>query len=329
MRLSDLIPILSLAALLSAGGTAATQPAPAPATAQKPIDTVTVTGARRADPDRLRTVITPFVAKYAAPSAKSGLVPRAPPQGVCPLSIGLSDAFDRFVSERIVTVAKSVGAPVQNLARCRPNVEVVFTDQPQILLDRLARRTFDDVLGVETRPKLARVSRPIQAWYMTGTVSPPSTYDQQSGVANFSIGDKSFSASPPTDVVLDRNYGRVPQTGTGSHLSPANSSQIMNALILVDTNRVDGLEIGPIADYVAVLALSHAQLRDDCGELPSILDLMAPSCTSDAKPQTLTDSDTAFLKALYAADITSSGRAARDRIAKAMAKGLDAAKRSE
>jgi len=81
---------------------------------------------------------------------------------------------------------------------------------------------------------------------------------------------------------------------------------------------VGGTEIGPIADYIAMLALSQPETLDGCNEFPSILDLMSASCTSRSKPTALTESDLAYLKALYAADITTSGQRGSDNVAKGM-----------
>ena len=46
-----------------------------------------------------------------------------------------------------------------------------------------------------------------------------------------------------------------------------------------------------------MLTLSQVRLIDDCGELPSILDLMASACKRE-KPQSITAADLAYLRAL-------------------------------
>ena len=292
---------------------------------QKPVAPVTVTGKRRSEQELIRTVIAPFVDLHAARDRKSGLLVRFAPGGVCPLTLGLSEAFDDFVTKRIVTVAASVGAPVQKIGRCRPNVEIVFTDDPESLVNKFAKRSWSDVLGYREASEIGspiHISRPIQVWYATGTLNAMSISDPQSE-------QWLLHSRAPIGVVVDKDVGQNPRTGTGSHLAPNNSSQILNALILVDTRAVDGQEIGPLADYVAMLALSQARLRDDCGPLPSILDLMASACPTQTRPQTLTDGDLAFLKALYASDISTSAAAAQVKVEKGMVKGLDSPKGAE
>jgi hypothetical protein len=80
-------------------------------------------------------------------------------------------------------------------------------------------------------------------------------------------------------------------------------SSITHVLIVADINKLGGHEIGPVSDYIAMLALSHPRSLDDCNELPSILDLMSSRCGAREKPQALTANDIAYLKALYAADL--------------------------
>jgi hypothetical protein len=43
----------------------------------------------------------------------------------------------------------------------------------------------------------------------------------------------------------------------------------------------------------------HSSVADHCDRLPSILDLMSPSCGGRQKPTAVTAGDLAFLKALY------------------------------
>ena len=80
------------------------------------------------------------------------------------------------------------------------------------------------------------------------------------------------------------------------------SSLIIFALVVVDMNKMKDYTIGSISDTVAVMTLSQTQLIDGCGELPSILDLMAPACRSE-KSDAINAGDIAYLKALYTIDL--------------------------
>ena len=316
----------ALCAMLAAGpGASASAQSPQKgdaAGAPKPVEAVTVTGKRRTEREVIETVIAPFVIQHAARDAKTGLLVRGPSAGLCPITLGLSPGFDDFVTARVVAVASDVGAPLRPVGKCRPNVEVVFSADAQGLVDHMVETSRGAVLGyhvIAQERALIRVSRPIQAWYATGTLNAvPSTFVQFVGADPGTMGTLG-------GVAVDRNDGSQPYSGLGSHLTPSNSSQIVNVLIVADLDKLDGHEIGPVSDYIAMLALSQMRSLDACGELPSILDLMASDCPARPKPQALTDGDLAFLKALYASDITLSGARGQDRIEHGMVKALDGA----
>ena len=86
----------------------------------------------------------------------------------------------------------------------------------------------------------------------------------------------------------------------------------------MDGNRINDLKIGPVADYVALLALSQARVQAVCESLPSVLDIMAPSCGERPPPDGLTKGDLAFLRGLYHADASALLWLQRDQIAEKM-----------
>lgn len=76
-------------------------------------------------------------------------------------------------------------------------------------------------------------------------------------------------------------------------------ASIGSVVIIIDTAKVVGYAIGTVADHVGVLSLSVVQSPDHSDPLPSILDIMAPSCGAREHPAGVTAGDLAFLKALY------------------------------
>jgi hypothetical protein len=56
-------------------------------------------------------------------------------------------------------------------------------------------------------------------------------------------------------------------------------------------------EVGSLADYITMLALSQPAALDSCQELPSVSNMMAANCASTAKR--ITTGDLAYLHALY------------------------------
>lgn len=178
--------------------------------------------------------------------------------GICPFVAGLSPAFDAFVVARIRAIATAVGAPTQPYGKCSGNVFIAFTTQPQRFLDVIAKRA-PNLLGFhypdQTRA-LATMTRAIQSWYATST-----------------LGCRG-------DEMLDVSHywpGGIPGACLGSRLGNGQRTLIDVVLIIVDLRKVLGDEIGMISDYLAALSLTQAQ-TDRCGNLPSILDLLARDC---------------------------------------------------
>ena len=75
----------------------------------------------------------------------------------------------------------------------------------------------------------------------------------------------------------------------------------MHVLIIVDSNKILHYQLQTICDYLALLALTRVASLDDCNSLPSILNPFAAQCA--AAPVAITTVDTAYLKALYGAEL--------------------------
>jgi hypothetical protein len=313
---------ISLRSLLLAAGLGLCLASNAPAQPAQPppdntVSPVVVSPSRLSDEEMIKTIIAPFVESHAARNRKSGVLIRQPVAGVCPVTLGLDARFNDFVTARIMAVAELTGAGVQPAGQCRPNVEVFFTADPQGLVNGLSRKTGGAILGLHfwhEAVQLVHVTRPVQSWYVTGSAGDPTA-------RGASIGRNGEQISVHSRPQVDDAYGPTPHTGTGSHVPPRISSRFINALVVVDARELAGREIGPVSDYVAMLALSQPRSADACTHLPSILDLYA-SCPGREPPTSLTEADISFLKALYAADISTSGRRGLDNVEHKVAKDL-------
>jgi hypothetical protein len=264
-----------------------------------PLPEVTVTAPRPPTPEELSgNAVSDFIRTHAAPAVVSGQLARwgggiGRGVGICPITVGLSPGFNDFVSARILAVAVSVGAPIQAAERCRHNVYIVFAADPQNTLKQMVKQD-PRILGYhyaqQTRD-LETVNRPIQGWYLTST----------RGARGDETIDEPNPLLPPESGIL--NQGKHPSGLPGSRLSSSISSAIVNVVIVVDVNKIEGRPIGAIADYLAVLTLTQAFATERCGTLPSIMDMMLPNCHEKEARTGITAGDLAFLRALYKADL--------------------------
>jgi hypothetical protein len=281
------------------------------ASSQHPMDEVIVIG--KLDKHTLKHEISQFVESHAKPSAAISQLSRWQ-DAVCPVVTGLRAPYGEFVAKQITNLARTVGAPAPAPRRkCRPNVEVVFTAEPQALVDVVARK-YRPLLGYYVRTEARKAltfNHPVQSWYVTGTRSlngwqPPAPDPTTNGTPPSQLGLPSTPGglSPfNTEAQIDSDDSSgTGETGlAGSHLNHGMRSDLVHALIVVDSMKAKKFTLATVSDYVAMLALTRIASLDACSALPSILDLFSSACTT--MPLKMTQSDIAYLKGLYGADL--------------------------
>jgi hypothetical protein len=216
-------------------------------------------------------------------------------QSICPMAEGLAPAYNDFITARLRAIAAYVGAPVQPDPQCKGNVQIVFTNKPQEKMDSVVKWAtgpgFQNRYSGGNKNLLAFTpDHTVQGWYLTTTGGAL--------VLNSDLSMVGFNVLPLWPRII-QNYAVTGATGTRVGGGSGSGSGIGLVILVVDQTKVAGSTIGPIADYLAMLALSVAQSPDHCDALPSILDLMASGCDAREKPTAITAGDLAFLKALY------------------------------
>lgn len=260
-------------------------------------ESVIVNGAKLAPEEKLRD----FILGYATPAGVGGKMARWK-YGVCPVAAGLPEAYAKFVTARVRQVAGMVGAPVADARSCKTNIDIVFTLNPQVLLDdvRKKHRVFLGYHDAAEELRLATVTHPVQAWYTTQTVDlNGSTYvdDKLRGHGGFYI---MVPRGPGYEQVFipDAHVANV----TGNHLEDGISSELYHVIITVDPTKVQGQTIGALADYVAMLSLAQTQSFEACAPIASITNLLSHGCDATATTSEISANDLAYLQGLYRVD---------------------------
>ena len=271
---------------------------------EQSLDEVTVVA--KMDARTLNRAINQFVQSLSSPTAVIGQVGRWR-ENVCPAVSGLKDTYGEFVSRRIRSLARSVGAKAAaDGQKCAANVEVVFTPEPQQLVDLIARK-YRPLLGyyVSSQAKQATAfTHPVQAWYLTGSRStdgwaPPACISG-CGAALPTLNGNGLTPFN-TGLTIDEPNSAGPTGTAGSLLGRGLRSEFVHVLIILDTQKVAGHSLQTVSDYIAMLALTHLSALDTCTGLPSIVSLFAQDC--GAPPAAITTADTAYLKALYKSNL--------------------------
>jgi hypothetical protein len=262
----------------------------------------------KTDLPTLKHEIHQFVQSHAKPSTLIGQIGRWRVK-VCPAVTGLQDAAAEFVSRRIENVARSVGAPtVVPGKKCSVNIEVIFTGEPQALLDHIAATKYRPLLGYYRESELKQVTtftHSVQAWYMTGTRSIDAGLPIVGlNSAQTAVGDLTgiFNTGLRVDSAeSDGSLGWGASGNPESRLTAGLRSEFIHVLIIVDGKGVAKYSVRSVADYVSMLALTRIDSRETCSGLSSILTLFDAGCGQP--PVEMTGADTAYLKALYEANL--------------------------
>lgn len=263
-----------------------------------------------------------FVRSHAAPSVIGHMTRWRQP--VCPTTLGLDPAMNQFITDRVKAVAAEVGAPQVSgpQGKCKSDVVIVFTSKPQVLMDAV-RKKAPALLGFHypaQAKRLATVSHPIQAWYVTATSSSAS----KGGMGGLGAGQLSGAlgagAQDGPGVAIDDSDGAMPGGCAGSRFTDCLNNQIVAVVVVADRGQVEGHTIGSIADYIAMMVLTKEDPSQDCSALDSISNLMAAKCDAAARPEALTLADLAYLKALYSINMAEVMWVQRDSVADIMAK---------
>jgi hypothetical protein len=253
------------------------------AQAARPPESVTVTGTKS------REVIRGFVQSFASPARITGKLARWD-SGICPLILGLRPQAVAFINKRLKEIAVRVGAPVDNRSGCKPNTEVVFTTTPQGLMNWV-REKHPDFLGYHDSSaqadRLASVTHPIQAWYTTATRD--FNGHVQVDAKNIAGGGVQIGNAYMPDA---KAYAV-----SGSRIGDGLSSGFHHVIIAIDPVKLAGYEMGSLADYIVMLALTQLNSLDTCQQLPSIVNLLAEGCAQNSGA--LTENDIAYLQGLY------------------------------
>ena len=303
--LHRLTPLVCSAALLTAASTAALAAGDTAAdTAAGPTRLPSVTVQGQAPPKMIQEEAQAFAKTYPATTTELGQIARWR-DPICVQVSGVSPEVAAKIQARVENVSQAVGLGVDKPG-CRVNVEIIFTDKPQRLMDGVARKR-ELLLGyfhIQDARKLKAVNRPIQSWYVTATLGGAGNTTGQT----FAFYETTGNVPLPQvqwhrEVIDDPTYQAPTGCGDAPHFTSCLQGVIKNALIVADSNRLQGRDVGLLSDYIAMVALSQPKSLDGCNSFASVIDLFAPSgCEGRGAPDGLTPADAAYLTSLYQID---------------------------
>ena len=216
---------------------------------------------------------------------------------VCPLVAGLPREQGEFVLRRLSLATKNAGAPLAP-EKCAANFFVLVTSQADRILKELKEkrpRLFDTKHGVGGLQHFMATERPVRVWYNSQDEG-----DAAAGIAIVAtiIGGSSpmggLTGIPsPSAAGADWGSYRMPN----SRLSYTVTKNINSVIIVIDLPQMNGVNVGQMADYAALVGLAQINLDRPVDSAPSILRLF--SDRGEAPVDGMSPWDRALLKSLY------------------------------
>lgn len=203
---------------------------------------------------------------------------------VCAGVTGLSDANAQYIVDRVSARAEELGLRI-GPPGCTSNVLIVFSADPNGQAQAIARERSDPASttgisggteGLTAFNAFVNSTQPVRWWRVTRTMTE-----------NGEMADRNlrWNESP-----------RVTVPERGRLVSPTYDA-FSHVIVVVDLNQVNGLRLGALADYIAMVALSpvSADERRDA----SILNLFADRSAGRQAPEALTGGDQDYLRQVY------------------------------
>lgn len=287
-------------------------------TAEAPADeAIIVTGKRITD-----DAVADFVKAVTVETSGAQLAAfRAP---ICPMSMGLPDAFNRVIEQRIRAVAEEAGIDVAKEG-CSPNVTVLVTDDGPKLISRL-RSTHPSMFqdrDASMNRSLVGQPGPARAWQVIEARGSDGRPVQR---VNFVDLRPLIPGIPPSwAAVVATPRGKYLDGVIPSRITRSTRQDISLSFVVIDVAAIDGLSLAQVADYAAMRALAQTDPKDarTTGQ-PTILTLFDDRKSGEPPADAITPWDQAFLKSLYKTRRTISAGLQRANMARIVRGELDA-----
>ncbi|MCX7358262.1 MAG: hypothetical protein NT015_08990 [Alphaproteobacteria bacterium] len=259
--------------------------APMPALAQTTTSPdIVVTGLR---PEQAQS----FVTQVAIPAPTADQLPRWD-NSICTSIAGMPARQGRYLADRIAQRAAAVGLQPGG-PNCQANVAIFVTGQSDTFSRQLFERDRDrfayfaannvSTLGRGAMDDFLTTPRAVRWWYVSQTF----------GADGLSLAGDASSGG----------MSNAPSTrASGTRLTGATRENLSQVIIVIDAQRVRGVQLATLADYVSFIALAQVNPNASTTDYPTIMNVFSGVEANAGAPTSLTLWDTAFLDALYKAD---------------------------
>ena len=276
-------------------------------------ETIIVTGSRVTD-----EAVSDFVEALTVETSGDQLAAFHAP--ICPMSMGLPEAFNRVIEQRIRTVAEQAGIDVAG-EDCSPNITVFIADNGADLISRLRSEYPSLFAGRDASANRGLVLQagPVRAWQVLDVRGSDGRPVQRINFLD--------ARGLPRGSVFFLPRGKFVDGGVSSTLTRSTRQDLAFSYVVIDVAAIDGLSLVQVADHAAMRALAQTDPEDaNATGQPTILTLFADRPLGQAAPTAITEWDKAFLKSLYETRRTVSAGLQRSNMARIVREELEADK---
>jgi hypothetical protein len=228
---------------------------------------------------------------------------------ICPGMSGMKAAYARPVLDRLATHAYRVGLDVGEPG-CKPNILILVTPRP----DEAAKDAVEnnrDVLGWHAQRGQLTQGRdglrefmdsdaPVRWWHVSRITNSDGS----------SVGDSSTG-----DAQNVRVY-------TAGRVRKPTRQEFGGVFIIVDANRIGGLPLGSLADYLSMVALAQLDPGTDTTPYPTILNIFNGVVGGQPDVAAMSTWDLTYLRGLYGTHADLDADSQRSDIANQMNRAL-------
>lgn len=220
---------------------------------------------------------------------------------MCVSVVNMQNDAAQSIIDRVAQIGLEVGVK-PGAPGCRPNVVVIATSDAHGTTDQMVSRYrgvfLPDVSGARrSRAALERFKQtdlPVR-WWQTSIMIDPITGHSASRIQNNHITGSIKLAGSDDEVMID--FPIVETTST--NLRTGIRSELAGSVIVIDMQKMSGISVPQIADYIAMIALTRVDMDANFSEYDSVLAL-----ATDKDVSGLSEWDMAYLKSVYSADLT-------------------------
>lgn len=250
---------------------------------------------------QLEEQVASFIGDITVPDANLGIARMH--RDVCVSVVNMRNDSAQYIIDRVAMISLELGIK-PGAPGCKPNVLVIATADARDTTEQMVARNYStfmpDVSGARRTSsalqKFKDTDLPVR-WWQTSIMIDPMTGHSASRRQNDHLRGEFLIEGDVRGPTLMIDFPIVETTST--KLRSGIRSELASSIIVLDMEKMSGISVPQIADYIAMIALTRVDMDSNFSGYDSVLSL-----ASNKSFPGLSEWDLAYLKSVYSADLT-------------------------